>query len=122
MQRHKYDPDEYAEDGFEDVNELDKEEDHEPSQTKQSPDEKPGQKKRGGQGPPPARGIANGGAKGRISHENDLEYSSHDGSAAKQHPHHGAQGINQKKHREALERKALGRNGSKEQLEYAQNG
>jgi len=31
VQRHKYDPDEYAEDGFEDVNELDKEEDHEPS-------------------------------------------------------------------------------------------
>ena len=41
IQRHNYDPDEYAEDGFEDVNELDKEEDQEPSQAKQSPDEKP---------------------------------------------------------------------------------
>jgi len=66
------------------VNELDKEEDHEPSQTKQSPDDKPAaQKKRGGQVPPPPHGNANSKLKGRISHEHDLEYSSQDGSPAK---------------------------------------
>lgn len=88
--RHNYDPDEYAEDGFEDDDDGDKD-DQEPVQPKKDTSEKK-------KAPPPTYG-----SKGTKS-KND--YSSYEGSPNKA-AHHGSK------------QKPLKNIGSKEQLTYS---
>lgn len=90
MVRHKYDPDEYAEDGFEDDDMMDKD-DQEPVQPKKDTSEKK-------RAPPPTY-QSNKATKGK-------EHSSYEGSPSKA-GHHGAK------------QKALKNAGSKEQLTYS---